>query len=250
MSNNTVHPTAIISANACLGRNVAVGPFSVIEDNVVIGDNSVVGSHCHLGIATPLATTNTLTIGADSLIRSHSVFYCGSVFGAKLTTGHRVTVRENTEAGDNLQIGTLGDIQGHCRMGDHVRCHSNVFIAHGSVVGNFVWLFPYVALTNDPTPPSETISGITICDFAAIAAASTVLPGLTVGKDALVGANTLVRQDVPDGMICVGNPGKLIGRTDRINLKNTNTPAYPWRRHFHRGYPADIVARWKDEFPT
>ena len=55
------------------------------------------------------------------MIRSHSVFYQGSTFGSRLATGHRVTVREKTQAGENLRLGTLCDLQGTCVIGDYVR---------------------------------------------------------------------------------------------------------------------------------
>jgi serine acetyltransferase len=58
---------------------------------------------------------------------------------------------------------------------------------------------------------------------------------------------SLVKGDVPPDSIYVGNPGKVVGSTSRIKLKN-GEPAYPWRRHFHRGYPDDVVRTWKAEF--
>jgi hypothetical protein len=49
----------------------------------------------------------------------------------------------------------------------------------------------------------------------------------------------------------VGAPAELRGPADRILRKDgSNLPAYPWRRHFHRGYPAEVVQAWLEEFPT
>ena len=245
-----VHPTAVIGSRVTLGARAKVGAYTIIEDETVIGDDCVVGPFCHLGVGSLGGDDEPLVIGSEALIRSHSIFYAGARFGAGLVTGHRVTVREGTQAGANLQIGTLGDIQGNCRIGNHVRLHSNVHIGQRSVVGDFVWIFPYVVLTNDPHPPSEFQIGCTIHDFAALATMSVVLPGVVVGRGALVGAATLVREDVPDDMICVGNPGRVMGETSRIKLRDSGQPAYPWRRHFHRGYPPEVVARWQAEFPS
>lgn len=245
-----VHPSAIVSSDAQLGSNVTIGAFCIIESGVCLGDDTIVEPYCHLGVASALATTAVLVVGAGSLIRSHSLFYIGSHFGARLTTGHRVTVRENTSAGLNLQLGTLSDVQGHCRFGDYVRCHSRVQINHKSWLGDYVWLFPGVVLTNDPHPPSDVHHGARIEDYAALAAMSVVLPGVVVGRGALVGAATLVREDVPDDMICVGNPGRIVGETGRIKLRDSGRLAYPWRRHFHRGYPPEVVSGWKAEFPS
>src|SRR5579863_5714566 len=242
-----IHPSAIVESGAELGKDVSIGPFSIVHAGVRLGEGTRVESFCELGVATPLATFPTLEIGAGGLIRSHSVFYTGSRFGARLRTGHRVTVREGTRAGTDLQIGTLCDIQGHCEIGDYVKMHSNVHIGHKSRIHNYVWLFPYVVLTNDPHPPSEFLVGCTLHEFAVVATMSIVLPGVQVGRGAFVGAMTLVREDVPADTICVGVPGKNVGPTTKIRHKGTGFPAYPWRRHFHRGYPAEVVALWKAE---
>jgi len=165
-----------------------------------------------------------------------------------MRTGHKVTIREGVRAGKDLQVGTLSDIQGHCTIGDHVRFHSNVHVGQKSTIGNFVWIFPYVVLTNDPHPPSEILEGCIVSDFAIIATMSTVLPGKIVHSGALVGAMTLVRDDVPPDAICVGVPGKIVGSTNKIRFKDSGLPVYPWRRHFHRGYPEDVVCKWLKEF--
>ena len=71
-----------------------------------------------------------------------------------------------------LLIGTLGDFQGHATIGDYVRTHSSVFIAHHARIGNFVWIFPHVVLTDDPHPPSEVRRGVVVEDYASIATMS------------------------------------------------------------------------------
>ncbi len=246
----SIHPTAIIHPGAVLGKNVIVGPFTVIHKNARIGDDTVIGSHCE--IAHPAfnsADSGELVIGKNSHIRSHSVFYEGSTFGENLVTGHRVTVREKTAAGRAFQIGTLSDIQGHCEIGNFVRFHSNVHIGHGSKIKNYVWIFPYVVLTNDPHPPSNVQLGVTIEDYVAIATMSIILPGVTIGQGVLVGAHSSVSRDVPPDVVVAGTPAKLICDTNAIKLKDgSGQSAYPWRRHFHRGYLPETVEKWIAEF--
>jgi acetyltransferase-like isoleucine patch superfamily enzyme len=241
-----IHPTSLISPRAKLGRNVTVGPFTIIHDNVEIGDDTEIGSHCEIGYPSKLADGAPLVIGAGSLIRSHSIFYEGSTFGERLQTGHRVTVREMTRAGKNLQIGTLSDFQGHCTIGDYVRTHSNVHIGQSSRVGNFVWIFPYVVLTNDPHPPSDVHVGCVIEDYAAVATMSVVLPGVTVGEGALVAAVSSVGKDVAPHTVVGGSPAKFICETKKIKHRETGEPAYPWTTHFHRGYPDEVVRQWME----
>jgi len=150
----SIHSTAIISEHATIGKNVSIGAFTIIHDNVVIHDDTIVEPYCELGVSNHLSEGKALVIGSNSHIRSRSTFYEGSTFGPRLITGHSVTVREKTEAGENFQLGTLSDIQGHCKIGNFVRTHSNVHIGQHSEVGDYVWIFPYVVLTNDPHPPS------------------------------------------------------------------------------------------------
>lgn len=244
-----IHSSAIIAAGARLGADVEIGPFSIVHSNVVLGDRVKVGAYCEIGMSTPLGDGSPLRVGDDAVIRSHSVFYESSVFGPRLVTGHRVTVREGAIAGANLQIGTLCDIQGDCTIGDYVRFHSNVHVGKKSVIGNFVWIFPYVVLTNDPTPPSDVLEGVTIGDYAAVATMAVVLPGVTIGEHALIAAHACVAKDVPPGTIAGGVPAKNLGSTEVIKRReDSSKSAYPWPRHFHRGYPADVVEKWRIEF--
>lgn len=244
-----IHPTALVSADAQLGANVLVGAYTIIHGNVQIGDGGTIGSHCEIGHPTPRAQGRPLAIGKGANVRSHSIFYEGSTFGEGLTTGHRVTVREGTQAGLNLQIGTLGDIQGSCQIGNYVRFHSNVHIGQHSRVGDFVWIFPYVVLTNDPHPPSDVMRGVILRDYVAVATMSVILPGVEVGQGALIGAHSCVGRDVEPDTVVAGVPAKVICRTEEILLKDgSGRPAYPWRRHFSRGYPDEAVARWLAEF--
>lgn len=240
-----IHPTALVSSKAELGKNISIGAFSIIYDNVVIGDDSIIESHCEIGYPTKLAEKEQLIFGRNALIRSHSIFYQGSCFDENLVTGHRVTVREHTKAGKNLQIGTLSDFQGDCEIGNYVRTHSNVHIGKLSKISDFVWIFPYVVLTNDPHPPSNYLMGVSICEYAVIATMSIILPGITIGKHSLVAAHSMVNRDVPEKMVVGGAPAKIICEVEKIMLKDgSGNPAYPWIKHFHRGYPEEVVKKW------
>lgn len=246
----SIHPTALVSKKATLEEGVVIGAYSIIHDHVSIGARSYIGSHCEIGHpALGLAhDERPLSIGKDAFIRSHSVFYEGSTFGDNLTTGHRVVVREKTKAGSGFQIGTSSDVQGHCTVGDYVRFQSNIFVAQQTTIGDFVWAFPYTAFTNDPHPPSDITVGARIGNFVAIATGSVVLPGVQIGDGALVGANSTVVHDVAADTVVIGSPARFYCNTENILLKDgSGRPAYPWKKHFHRGYPGNIVQKWLSE---
>lgn len=240
-----IHPTSFVDSRAKLGTGVEIGPFTVVHGNVVIGNRTQIGAYCELGLPTPLGTGSPLVIGDDSLIRSHSVFYESSSFGSGLTTGHRVTVRENTVAGERFQIGTLSEVQGDCQIGDHVRFQSNVFVGKKTKIGDFVWVLPHAVLTNDPTPPSNDLIGCVIQDYAVICAMAVILPGISVGQNSLVAAHACVSRDVPQNMAVAGVPARIIGEAKSIKRRDgSGKPAYPWTAHFHRGYPEEIIEMW------
>jgi acetyltransferase-like isoleucine patch superfamily enzyme len=246
MSQN-IHSTSILEPGCIIGDNVKVGEFAIIRSGVRIGNNSTIGPYCEIGHkATP--EDRELVLGNNSLIRSHSVIYLGSVFGDGLSTGHNVVIREKTVAGEGLSVGTSGDIQGSCEIGNFVRMHSNVHISMGSKIGDYVWLFPGVVLTNDPRPPSNQILGTTIHDFAVIAVGVTILPGVSVGKGALIAAGAVLTKDADEDCLYAGNPARHKGRLiDLMPVTIDSRDSYPWRYRFFRGYPEDVVKKWLSE---
>lgn len=242
-----IHPTAIVEEGALIGEGCEIGAYSVIRSSTVLGKNSTIASFCDIGYANgSTGFVAPLIIGSGSLIRSHSVIYAGCDIGEKFTAGHRVTIRENTRAGIAFQVGTGSDIQGDCEFGDYVKLHSDVHVSKKSKVGNFVWLFPGVILTNDPVPPSETLRGVVIDDFAVLAVGVKVMPGIKIGMGSLIGAGSLLKINAEVGALYSGNPAKKIGLLDQLPLfTETGVPAYPWNRRFSRGYPEDLVESWK-----
>lgn len=239
-----------IAPEAKIGENVFIGDFTIVYGDVEIGDNSVIESHCILGHPAPLTDGQILRIGPGALIRSHSVIYAGATIGEGLTTGHHVVIREKSQVGRHCQIGTFSELQGDLVFGDFSRTQSSVFIPKYSQIGRAVWLLPRVTLTNDPHPPSDPGNlGVRVQDFAVLAACSTVLPGITIGTRALVAANSLVTRDVLPDMFVAGVPAKERGQARDILLRDgSGRSAYPWMRHFHRGYPEELVNMWVNEY--
>ena len=243
-----IHPTAIISSSAKIHDNVEIGPYSIIHDNVEIGLGCKIGAYCELGLLTGLSKSDSLVIGSNSIIRSHSVIYIGSDIGDYFQSGHHICVRENSVIGEGVQLGSRGDIQGDCIIGDYVKMHADVHVGKNSKIGSFVWLFPEVLLTNDAMPPSEELIGPEIGDYTVIASKATLLPGVKIGNNCVIGAGSIVKENIPNGKLATGSPAKIICEAKILRMPNNpKIKAYPWRFRFHRGYPIHIVENWIQE---
>jgi len=237
-----IHPTALVSPQAHLGEEVYIGPYSIIHEQVEIGDYSRIGAYCEIGLPPggheTFSASYPLKIGAHALIRSRCTLYAGSTIGARLECGHGAIIREESLIGENLRIGSGSIIEGHCQIGNYVRLQGNVQIGKGSLVDDFVWIFPNVVLTNDPHPPSPHLVGVTLKAYAVIGTASILLPGVTIGAHAVIGALSLVKSSIPEKMLAAGHPAKVICPAHHLrDYLNPGKRAYPWPENFDRGLP-------------
>jgi len=166
------------------------------------------------------AGVKTTTVGEGAVIRSHTVLYFGNKIGNHFSTGHHVTVREENNIGDDVSVGTGSIIEHHVTIGNRVRMHSGVFVPEYSVLEDDCWLGPRVTLTNATYPQGVDVKkklvGPRIGVGAKIGANATLLPGVQIGKFALVGAGSVVTKDVPDYAVVVGNPARVINDVRKL----------------------------------
>jgi acetyltransferase-like isoleucine patch superfamily enzyme len=186
--------------------------------NVSLGDGSVVEDFCIVGVPPRGARDGEVptTIGERAMIRSHTVIYAGNVIGRNFQTGNKVNIRELNEIGDNVSVGTLSVIEHHVKIADNVRIHTQAFVPEFSVLEEGCWIGPNVVLTNAKYPLSPNVKdqlvGPVIRRGAKIGANATLLPGVVIGENALVGAGSVVVKDVPAGAVVAGNPARVIGQ--------------------------------------
>jgi len=183
---------------------------------VELAPDSIVEDYCILGVPPRGEKEGDLqtVIGSGAHIRSHTVVYAGNKIGNNFQTGNKVNIRELNEIGDNVSIGTLSVIEHHVVIGSNVRIHSQVFVPEYSILEDGAWLGPNVVLTNAKYPLSpgvkDNLKGPIIKKGAKIGANATILPGIVIGENALVGAGSVVVRDVPDGAVVAGNPARFI----------------------------------------
>lgn len=241
--NVTINEPSCIGKNVILEDDVYIDAGVIIRDNVHIKQGSYIGSQSILGEYTADLLKNRkadnpiLVIGEEAVIRSQCIIYGGTEIGEACQTGHGAVIREHNKLGHHVRIGTHCEIQHNCRIGNYVCLHSKVFLGEETELEDFVWLFPGVTVTNDPTPPSNTIDKVRICKFASVGARAVLMPGITVGNGSLIGAGSVVTKDVSEGMVVLGNPARVTGQTVDIKNKKTGEKAYPWPCYFNRNMP-------------
>lgn len=144
----------------------------------------------------PLSDVHSTAIGIGTRIWQYSV------------------VLENAKIGAECNICAHTLIESDVTIGDRVTVKSGVFIWDGTTIEDDVFIGPCVAFTNDKTPRSKVyptqFSRIHLKQNCSIGANATLLPGITVGRHAMVGAGAVVTKDVPDYAVVVGNPAKVI----------------------------------------
>lgn len=117
--------------------------------------------------------------------------------------------------GRNCNICDHTFIEGEVVVGDDVTVKCGVQLWNGVVLEDRVFVGPNVTFTNDPFPRSKRYLAAPVPTLvkagASIGANATILPGLTIGRDAMVGAGAVVTHDVPDHSIVYGNPARILG---------------------------------------
>jgi UDP-N-acetylglucosamine acyltransferase len=189
-----IHPTAIVSARATLGRGNVIGPYAVVEDDVVIGDDNRIGAHSVI--------KDGARIGNANRIHEHVVFagppqdigFQDTPTTAELGNGNvlrefvtvsRATAKEvgRTTIGDNNYFMACTHVAHDCRLGNHI------IMANDAVLAGHVHIEDRVFVSG----------GVKIHQFAQI------------GEYAMIGGNSKITQDCLPYMITDGIPGRVCG---------------------------------------
>ena len=141
----------------------------------------------------------------------------GSTIGSNCKIWAFAHVRAGAIIGDNCIIGEGAHIDSGVQIGDNVKIQNHALIYHGCVIASDVFIGPNVVTTNDFYPSvhgdwknNGRFRHTFFSKGCSIGANSTIVCGVRIGQDALVGAGSVVTKDVPDGWVAYGNPAKAI----------------------------------------
>ncbi len=129
-----------------------------------------------------------------------------------------VVILSKAVIGDNCNICAHSFIENDVKIGNGVTVKCGVYLWDGITIEDNVQIGPNVTFTNDKYPRAKTefkLQRTLIKKNASIGAASTILGGLTIGENAMVGAGSLVTKDIPDNELWLGSPAKFIRKLEK-----------------------------------
>ncbi len=147
----------------------------------------------------------------------------GATIGARTRVWAFAHILPGATLGEDCNVCDHTFIEGNVKIGDRVTIKSGVFLWDGLTVENDVFLGPNVCVTNDKNPRSRKYADgfpkMLLKEGCSLGGNATILPGLTIGRWAMVGAGAVVTRDVPDFGLVIGNPARLVGWVCRCGAK-------------------------------
>jgi acetyltransferase-like isoleucine patch superfamily enzyme len=207
----------VFGDNIEIGNNVVIYAGSRFGNDIRIMDNAVIGKQPVAPFieheAFRISRVPGVIFGNGAVIGTASIFYAGSTIGDYFYAADRAIVRELVQFGCHVCIGKGAIIEHHVKLGDFTKVQSLALVGEGMRVGEHVFIGPYFNGTCDKFMDrleERVFEPPKIKSYSRIGAHVVLMAGITVGKDAVVGAGAVVTHDVPDYCVAVGVPAKVV----------------------------------------
>lgn len=228
----SIHETAVVEDGVTLADDVEIGPNAVIFSGTSLGRGARVGANAVLGQRPTKAKSSTLKISADlpglrvgdgTIIGVGAVVYAGTTIGDDCYVADGAQVRERCSIGNRVIIGHGATVENDCVVGDRTRIQTGAYITAYSVLEEDVFVAPMVTTTNDnfmgrTEARFSAIKGVTAKKGSRIGGNAVILPGVTIGQEAIVAAGSVVTKDVPPYSKVMGVPARVVGDTPEEQL--------------------------------
>lgn len=145
---------------------------------------------------------------------------------------HYVQILDEAELGDESSLGKSVYIDKRVKIGKKCNIQNNVSIYRGAILDDYVFIGPHVCFSNNKNPRSVNeneemveegrdwvAKKIHIKKGASIGANSTILPGVTIGEYAMIGAGSVVTKEIPAFSLAYGNPARLHGKVNKSGTR-------------------------------
>lgn len=223
-SKATIPSTAILHDNVTIEDNVILHDFVVVYPGSIIKKGTEIYDHCVIGkLPTSPGSTRRIyspeygqtVIGENCILCPGTIIYTGTSIGHNNLLGDNCSIREKCLIGDYNIISRNVSVNYETEIGSYTKIMDNTHITGNMKIGNHVFISVLVASTNDNSmdrteDAADHLSGPIIEDNASIGAGASLLPGVRIGANSIVGASALVTKDVPAGKVVMGIPAKVV----------------------------------------
>ncbi|UOQ57715.1 transferase [Leucobacter allii] len=198
-----VAPTARVDRTAVVHETAHIGEYTVVRAGAVIEAHAEIRDHVVIG--------RDVTVGEHALVKSHAVI------------GEEGFGIEKDEHGNNFHVPHIGSV----RLGAHIEVGNFTTVCSGTiaptVVGDYTKIDDHVHIAHNCrigrnviiTACAEVSGSVTIEDDVWIGPNASVIQGLTLGKDALLGIGAVAVKSIPENEVRIGNPAKRLGDNKR-----------------------------------
>jgi len=217
-----VYEFAVIRASVKIGRNVVIHPHVVINSGTILGDGVEVFPGAVIGkepkgagaLARQPNFEKHVFIGNNSSIGPHAVIFYDVEIGQNTMIGDGASIREQCRVGSNCIVSRYVTINYNTTIGDRTKIMDLTHITGNCRIGNNVFISVNIGTTNDNMAGAkgyreEHVIGPTIQDGGIIGAGATLLPGVDIGRNAVVGAGSVVSKNVPENSVVMGIPARV-----------------------------------------
>ncbi len=164
-----------------------------------------------------------MELGPGAFVHETALVEEGASVGADSRVWHQAQVRTRARIGARCIIGKGAFVDVDVAIGDDSKLQNYACVYHGVTLGRGVFVGPHAVFTNDLRPRATDpafaplrdgdweVGETTVDDGAAIGANCTILPGIRIGRWAMIGAGAVVTHDVAPYALAVGSPARAIG---------------------------------------
>ncbi|MDB5053215.1 MAG: transferase hexapeptide repeat containing protein [Bacilli bacterium] len=222
-----IKESALVYSTA-IGEEVEIRDFAIIYENAVLENNVKVGEHSVIGrMPTPtsavvrdLKMTNTITLIKKGVSICANVIVYGNVsIGENSLIGDNSSIMSDVRIGNEVLISRNVTINSSVEIGDNTRIMDNSHITGRVTIGKRVFISVGVTMANDNlfgrNGFSGEVQGAVIEDNVSIGVGSVIMPKVRIGNGSIVSAGSVVKDDVPEGVIVAGNPAKIVTRVPK-----------------------------------
>lgn len=203
-----------------IDENCIIEPFAIVYAGSFIGKNTIIKSGAQVGVV-PKTRSDLIgaKIGENSNILSNAIIEADVESGEKFTADQNCFIQYGCKFGNFVGIGQSTSVLYKAKLGDSIRVHTLCMVGEFVEIGNNSWIGPSCNLTNAPHPKCVNVKlceqdyAVKVKEFVRIGANSTILPGVVLNNNVIVGANSVVSKSVEEGKVVVGNPAKVVKET-------------------------------------